>query len=146
MPTDFQDDPIIFRSFSPGGTSLSSDEDYVASMTASSVVGQSGLGEFNLIDLQKKLAGKAVRVSTSIGTYSEGVSGSASPADVETMFQLIYLKFTGARRDSTAFQSFQTRMEGFVQNRGANPIAVFADTVQVTVTQSHFRARHVSVD
>ncbi len=145
-PTDFQDDQIVFRSFSPGGSSLIGDETFVSAMTAPSVVAQGGLGEFNLIDLQKKLSDKAVRVSASVGTYSEGVSGSASASDVETMFQLIYLNFTAPRRDTTAFSSFKTRMEGFFQNRGADPMAAFSDTVQTTLTQGHYRARPVTLE
>ncbi len=95
-PTDFKDDEILFNGWSPGGTSLASDRDYVAAMTASTVVFRAGVGEFSLVDLQKKLAGTAVRVSPSIGSLYEAIGGSASPSDVETMFQLIYLYFTAS--------------------------------------------------
>ena len=54
--TDFKDDEILFRSWSPGGSSLSSDEDYIASVTAVSAVTQGGAGDFSLVDLQKALA------------------------------------------------------------------------------------------
>ena len=36
-----------------------------------------------------------------IGELDEGLSGSASPKDLETMFQLIYLRFTQPRADPT---------------------------------------------
>ena len=38
-PTPFKQDEVVFRATSPGGTSLASDADYVAAMTASQVVG-----------------------------------------------------------------------------------------------------------
>ncbi|MCH9015618.1 MAG: insulinase family protein [Gemmatimonadetes bacterium] len=142
--TDFEDDEVVFRAFSPGGTSLASDEDFIAARTASSVVSQGGVGDFNLINLQKALAGKAVRVSPSIATFTEGLAGSASPEDIETMFQLIYLYFTQPRSDSVAFQSFRSRMSAFFANRGADPEAVFSDTVSVTLSQGHLRARPIT--
>jgi zinc protease len=140
-PTDFKDDEILMRAYSPGGTSLASDEDYLAAATASAIVGQSGAGEFNFVDLQKALAGKAVSVSPFIGGLSEGFSGSASPQDVETLFQLVYLFFTQPRRDEEAFQSWKTRMAGFLANRQADPNTAFFDTITVTMSQGHPRAR-----
>ncbi|MGD8866403.1 MAG: insulinase family protein [Gemmatimonadales bacterium] len=145
-PTDFKDDEIVFRAWSPGGSSLASDENYMAAVTATSAVTQGGAGEFSLVDLQKALAGKVVRVSPYVSSLTEGLSGSASPSDVETMFQLIYLYFTAPRRDEQAFQSLTTRIQAFVANRSADPIAAYRDTIQVTMAQHHFRARPASAE
>jgi zinc protease len=144
-PTVFKDDEILFNGWSPGGTSLASDRDYVAAMTASTVVFRAGVGEFSLVDLQKKLAGTAVRVSPSIGSLYEAIGGSASPSDVETMFQLIYLYFTAPRRDAAAFQSIKSRIQASLANRNANPASAFNDTLRVTLTQHHFRTRPPSI-
>ena len=145
-PTDFQNDQILFESFSLGGHSLVGDGDYIAASTATAVVTQGGVGDFNLVDLQKKLAGKVVSVSPWIGPLREGISGSASPEDIETMFQLIYAYATAPRQDSTAFQAYGTRMRGFIENRSARPETAFGDTVQVTLAQYHHRARPWSLD
>ena len=145
-PTDFQNDQILFESFSLGGHSLVGDGDYIAASTATSVVTQGGVGDFNLVDLQKRLAGKVVSVSPWIGSLREGISGSASPEDIETMFQLIYAYATAPRQDSTAFQAYETRMRGFIENRNARPETAFSDTVQVTLAQRHHRARPWSLD
>ena len=145
-PTEFQNDQILFESFSLGGHSLVGDGDYIAASTATSVVSQGGVGDFNLVDLQKKLAGKVVSVSPWIGSLREGISGSASPQDIETMFQLIYAYATAPRQDSTAFQAYETRMRGFIENRSARPETAFSDTVQVTLAQYHHRARPWSLD
>jgi len=145
-PTDFKDDEIVFRAWSPGGSSLASDEGYIAAVTAVSAVAQGGAGDFSLVDLQKALAGKAVRVSPYITSLSEGFSGNASPSDVETLFQLIYLYFTAPRRDEDAFQSLTTRMQAFLANRSADPVAAYRDTIQVTMAQNHFRARPASAE
>ena len=145
-PTDFKDDEILMRAYSPGGTSLVPDEDFVPAMTASTIVSQGGVGAFNFIDLQKVLAGKAVRVSPFIASLSEGLSGNVSPQDVETLFQLTYLFFTAPRRDEEAFQSWRARTLGFLANRSADPMAAFFDTLRVTMTQHNFRARPPSPD
>ncbi len=140
-PTDFKNDEILFTSFSPGGHSLSSDENYTAASTATSAIMESGLGKFNQIELNKKLAGKVVRVSPRISSLSEGVSGSASPEDVETMFQLIYLIFKEPRADSLAFQALLDRYRGRLQNRDMRPTTAYYDTIQVTMSQYHVRSR-----
>ncbi|MBT3601594.1 MAG: insulinase family protein, partial [Candidatus Latescibacteria bacterium] len=83
--------------------------------------------------------------SSGIGTRTESVSGSASPQDLETLFQLIYLKFMAPRADSSAFVAFQDRIRGSLQNRHLSPQAAFNDTVLVTMSQYHFRSRPVSM-
>lgn len=143
-PTDFKDDEILFGAWSPGGSALVTDRDFMSMALASQIVGLSGLGSYNLIDLRKKLTGKAARVTPSIAEMSEGLSGSASPKDLETLLQLVHLHFTGARYDSTAFEAFRNNAQPFLANRGSSPEQVFADTVQVTLGQYHHRARPIS--
>lgn len=140
-PTDFKADEVLFGAFSPGGSSLASDADYMSASLASPIVMRGGLGQFNATDLQKKLTGKVATAGASIGETSEGLSGRASPKDIETMFQLIYLDFTAPRLDTAAFKALQNQMGPYLANRGADPDEVFSDTVQVTMSQHHFRAR-----
>jgi len=138
-PTDFKDDEVLFNGRSPGGTSLAPDEDYESASWAATLVSIGGAGEFSAVDLQKKLAGKAVSVGPSISELSEGISGAASPKDLETMFQLVYLYFTAPRRDETAVAAFRSRMFTVLANRGANPDAVYGDTVGAVMAQYHPR-------
>jgi zinc protease len=143
-PTDFKDDEIVFRAFSPGGYSLSELEDHTSASSATTLVSQGGLGQFSLIDLQKVLAGKAVSVQPSIGAWSEGLSGGGSPQDLETLFQLIYLNFTAPRKDPEAFEAFRNRLEAVLANMSADPRTAFQDTVAVTMAQGHPRARPIT--
>ena len=140
-PTDFQADEIVFRAYSPGGTSLISDKDYVSALFATPLVDQSGYGTFNATQLTKALAGKAARVSSYISETEEGLSGRASPRDVETLMQLTYLVMTDARRDSAAYASLQTRFAALLENQSLDPESAFRDTLNVTMTQHHFRTR-----
>ncbi|MCE5252257.1 insulinase family protein [bacterium] len=140
-PTDFKNDEIIFTSSSPGGYSLVPDRNFIAAKTASAIVNEGGAGPFNLIELDKKLSGKVVGVSPWISDLQEGITGNASPKDIETMFQLIYLYFTEPRKDSTAFLSYKSRMKGMIENRSARPETAFSDTVLVTMASYHPRMR-----
>ncbi|NNM06332.1 MAG: insulinase family protein, partial [Gemmatimonadetes bacterium] len=143
-PTDYRDDQILFRAFSPGGSSLVDTEDYLPVSSAGGIINGSGLGPFTPIDLGKKLTGKVASANASISDLEEGLSGSASPQDLETMFQLIFMRFKAPRADSTLLASNQARTLAVLENRRASPAAVFSDTLQVVMTQNHPRAPLIS--
>ena len=143
-PTTFKQDEILFRATSPGGTSLAADADYVAALTASQVIGAGGIGKFSTIDLRKVLAGKVARVSPTISSLEEGLSGSASPKDLETLFQLINLSFTQPRADATIFGVMTAQMKALIANQAATPAFAFNEAIQSTLYQNHFRARSMS--
>ena len=105
-----------------------------------------GVGEFDAIELQKALAGKVVGVMPTLSALSEGLSGNASPQDLETLFQLAYLFCTAPRKDTSAFGAFMTRIKASIQNRSVSPEAAFADTISVTMAQYHYRARPITVE
>jgi zinc protease len=140
-PTTFKDDEIIFRAFSPGGTSLASDRDFIPASTADQVISSGGLGKFSEIDLRKMLTGKVASARPHIGELEEGLSGSASRKDLETMFQLIYLRFTQPRADTTIFGVMTTQTKAALANQTATPEFAFRETLQSTLTQNHPRAR-----
>ncbi len=140
-PTDFKDDEILFSAFSDGGTSRVPDSDYVAAMTATSVLQESGLASFDRTELGKKLTGKIAQVSPFIGELTQGMGGSASPKDLTTLFQLLHLSFTEPRADTSAFESYVARMRAYLQNRNARPESAFDDTIQVTMSRHNYRRR-----
>jgi len=145
-PTDFKADQVLFSAWSPGGTSVAPDDLYMSATWAASIVSASGAGEFSAVEIQKQLAGKAVSVSPFIGELEEGFSGSASPRDVETMLQLVYLYATAPRTDETAFRSLMSRVRTVIENRGSSPEAVWSDTLSVTLAQGHPRRLPPTLD
>jgi zinc protease len=144
-PTDFDEDQILFRGSSPGGTSLASDTDYIPASTAATLISNSGVGEFNAIDLQKVLTGKLANVRPFISDYEEGVSGNASTADLETMFQLIYLRFTAPRADDNLYELWAAQTRQALANRDSNPATAFSDAYNRIITQDHPRRRPPTV-
>lgn len=145
-PTSFQRDEILLTGFSPGGHSLASDEDYPSAVFASTVIGEGGVGSFDKITLEKALAGSTARAEPYISQLEEGVQGTSAAADAETLFQLVYLSITQPRKDPDAFRSLQTLLRSAVQNRQAQPEAVFSDRMKVAMTQSHPRFQPITPD
>lgn len=140
-PTDFQNDEVLLAARSPGGTSLVSDRDFVAAMTATAAVQAGGVGEWSTTELGKRLAGTVASVGAEIGDLHEGISGVASPRDLQTLFQLVHLRFTAPRLDSVAFEAYRERGRAALRNRGASPEAAWSDTLQRVLAQGHPRAR-----
>ncbi|MBW3628888.1 MAG: insulinase family protein [Gemmatimonadetes bacterium] len=143
-PTDFRQDEILLAGRSPGGTSLVSDEDYLAAVLAPALAQAGGLGDLSVIELTKRLAGAEVGVGADITETAELLSGAGSPQDVETLFQLVYLKFTSPRVDSSAVEAYRTQAQATLANRSASPEQVFSDSLRATLTQGHPRARPLS--
>jgi zinc protease len=138
-PTNFREDEILFAGFRPGGTSLASEADYVAASTAVSIIANGGVGDFNAIDLQRKLTGSLVSVAPYISEFEEGIRGGASPTDLETMMQLLYLRMTAPRADTTSFEIFKTQSLTALQNRDVSPDVVFEDAFGKLLYQDHPR-------
>jgi len=144
-PTDFKDDEVVFQATSPGGYSLVPDSLFVSATFGPVLASVSGLGDMSVVDLGKALTGKAASASPSFSDLTEGMGGRASPRDLETLFQLIHLQFTGQRADSVMFQSIKAQIRPGLENRGLSPEQVFGDTIGVTMAQHHPRARPVTV-
>lgn len=137
--TDFKNDQIIFSSFAKGGTSVASDADFKSAQMVG-LIAQNGVGEFNPTQLNKLLAGNTGRAGTYIGDLYQGFSGSASPKDLETSFQLAYAYATNPRKDSEIFNKKISDIKVGMANKNANPSSVFSDTTQAVLSSYHKRA------
>ncbi len=135
-PTTLRADQILFRAFAPGGTSLASDADLASARAADSIVSAGGVGRFNAVTLDKMLSGKAAAVVPFIGELDQGMRGGSTPQDIETMFQLLYLRFTAPRADPNAFAAVAAQARAVVANRMASPDAVFEQTVDAALSEN----------
>ncbi len=144
--TDFKADEIRMRAFSPGGTSIFGTEEVLQLKMLNSVAGLGGLGNFSNVDLEKVLAGKKASVGANISGLREGLNGSCSPKDLETLLQLVYLSFTAPRMDETAFESFKTRTKASLANQEANPMTALSDTLQKEMYGNHPMAMRVKAE
>jgi zinc protease len=145
-PTDFKNDEVRMYAFSPGGTSLVPTKMYRTAASASAIVGQAGLGEHDATALEKMMAGKVAWVSPFIDELEEGLRGNASPQDLETMMQMIHLRFTAPRKDPEAFQAWRGQQEAFVKNRDLNPMSTFFEKLTAFTNNDHPRRKFVTME
>ena len=145
-PTSFKEDEILFQAISPGGISIAEDMNLVPANTADQVVPAGGLGVFSAVDLEKKLAGKAVSIRPSIDELDESLSASASPKDAEILFQLVYMTFTEPRPDPVVFDVLKSQLKTYLENRTKSPETVFTDTLRTTLQRDQPRFRPMTVE
>ena len=139
-PTDFKNDQILFSAYAPGGVSLASEKDFKSASLATAMVGVGGIGGLNPVDLSKILSGKIAQASPSIDDYTQGVSGSATPKDLETALQLNYLAHTAPNFTPDVLELVKRRLSGSLQNRDQNPRAVFGERVDKVNSSDHYSA------
>ena len=126
---DYEQDQVAVTSYSEGGTSLYDLDKLASASVASQFVGAYGLGDFDAISLNKVLTGKQAQSQVSIGGMSESVGGASTPKDLETLFQLIYLRFEHPRFDKEAHQALMQRNLAAIANMDNNPQKIMQDTL-----------------
>lgn len=128
-PTHFKNDEILLSGYCLGGTSNVPDNSFMSANYATQVIEMSGAGNFDNVELEKKLKGKTVEVHPYLNDTKEGFNGNCTPKDLETMMQLVYLYFKGPRKDTTAFKAFMSQLENQVKFMKGSPIMSFYDTL-----------------
>ncbi|MCP4445496.1 MAG: insulinase family protein [Myxococcales bacterium] len=138
--TDFKNDEILFSATSAGGTSVIDDASALASIRqAAEVVAQGGLGTMDSIALQRALAGRVVSMAPYIGAYSEGLQGSSSVSDLETMLTLAHLYFVSPRKDETAFELYKKNTITALTAGENSPEGRFADALEPWIANKNPR-------
>lgn len=132
-PTDFNNDQILLGATRKGGKNNYGLADKYNAQYATDVVTAMGVGNFSPTDLRKALAGKSVSVSPRFTDVADGVRGTSTVRDFETMLQLNYLYFTAPRMDSSLFRSWVQRNKSQYMMLMASPEVSFIDTVFKTM-------------
>jgi zinc protease len=145
-PTDFKNDQIIFTGWAKGGLANVPEAEYRNASLMTNLVGTSGVGGLSPVDLGKMLSGQIANASLSMGPYTHGASGSATPKDIETSLQLLFLSFTAANHDPDAFELMKRRLRANLANQGQSPGAVFGERVRMLNTLNHYTARAMKVE
>ena len=131
--TDFKKDAVSMIASAKGGKSLYGEKDFKNLNYMANAIGASGLGNFDSNELPKTLAGKQCGVQFGAGLYSQSVSGSSTPKDLETMMQLLYLYFTNIKKDTTSYNTMIASLKMQLKNKDLSPESVFGDSVNVTM-------------
>lgn len=133
-PSTLKADEVILTGWQDGGQALITDsvDLYNLSMLPS-FIGSSGLGNFSATEMRKKLTGKIASASPYIGGFSQGVSGGCSPKDLETMFQLLYMRYTNPRFDQNDWDVMMNQYRSALSNAVKNPQYILQDTLLQTL-------------
>ena len=144
--TDYKDNEVLLNASSKGGSSLLGEEDIINAKAFDAVIGSSGLGNFDVTELQKALAGKQANVNLQLANFHEIVSGSSTPKDIETLFQLTYLYFTDIKKDEKSYAQLMTTLETILKNQELSPDAAFSDSLMVTLYSRNPRNTNIKVE
>ncbi len=125
-PSVFSKDRIIMKGYSVGGYSLLSDEAYRQIQHASDWIAASGAGKYTLNQIKKILASKTVEVTTDIQRFGEQILGNSNAQDMESMFELLYLKMTQPKLDPQIFENSQKIVQNTIAHMKRNPDYLFA--------------------
>lgn len=121
-PTDFKADEVRMNITAKGGKSVLTAEELFSAEIIPAYAEQAGVGKFDASSLRKQLSGKKASVTTFVGDYTNGMSGSASPKDLETMMQLMYLQFTQPRFAQADFDVLMDNYKAMMINMASNPM------------------------
>jgi len=146
FPTAFKANEVLFSAFSKGGSSLVSDADFPSAAITTSFAQMSGLNGFSAVELQKKLAGKTVSAGTWLDENWEGLYGSSSTADMETLLQLANLSFTRPYFSADAYDALLSQLHTVARSRQNEPDEVFSDLKTRLMYGTNVRRANLSED
>lgn len=130
--TDFNDSEIRFTANSFGGLSLVDQKDLVNASLLGTIIQSTGIGNFNSVELGKKMAGKNVSCNVDLGSLTEILGGSSTPKDLRTLFELIYLRFQEPANDVEGYNNVISYLKSTLANAEKNPETAFSDSLNTT--------------
>jgi len=139
-PTDFRNDQVMLSAARPGGQSLFPDGDILNARFSNAIVASMGVKDFTPLDMRKILAGKAAGVTVGLGSYTDVIAGASGATDIETMLQLLWLKFAGVRRDEGLFHAYIDKQAEIARNQSGLPGRYFNDALVAALYNNHPRA------
>jgi len=144
--TDLKKDQVILASEGFGGSSLYDEKDFANIKMFDDAIEASGLGNFSHTELEKALAGKIASANMALGTERANITGSSTPADVETLLQLVYLYFTNINKDQESYDNMMKTTELMLKNKLLQPEAVFSDSLNLTLQNHNKRFAPLTMD
>ena len=145
-PTAHKKDEVLFSLQNDGGLSIVP-EDLLPSLESNvfTLWSQSnGVGNFNATSLKRKLTGKIANASPFISSYDQGIRGSASPQDIQTLLELVYAHIVTPRFVESEFEAPMAQLKAIVPNMEKTPNFVLQKELMKTVFNNNPRSQLVS--
>lgn len=144
--TDYNKESVAITGECKGGSGIYGMEDFINFRLFNNVVGTSALGKFSRRDLGKMLTGKFANAGLSIDEQKVYITGSSTPKDMETMFQLMYLSLTDLRKDPATFERMLTKQASDLMAESISIDKAFADSVTATLYGHNPRLRPITIE
>lgn len=135
-PTTFKDDEILFEAIAKGGTSVYDDSHAANLIFMPVALSRHGLGGYSYNDLQKYMSGKQAAVDLSFDAYSRDIDGFATPKDLKSLMELIYMTFTAIDITPDEYSALVNNISAMLQNQVKDPQYNFS----VKVSENLFRS------
>lgn len=107
-PTGLQRDQVLLGATRDGGLVQFAPQDLPCARYADFMAGAMGAGMLSPAELRRSLAGIEFSLGTNTNIYTDTIDGwsGANRRDIETMLQVLWLRFMQVRRDPALFQTF----------------------------------------
>ena len=145
-PTTFKADEVQIQMVSQSGVSNLTDEDYYTGKYMPLAMSQMGVGKFSSTELRKQLSGKSASTSVSPDDYTTTIAGNGSPKDLETILQLLYLRFTAPRFNEDDFKATMSQYISYVENLKSNPDFKASSEQLKSLYNNHYRRQQISTE
>lgn len=145
-PTDLKADEVIMTAKTLGGLSNIDNTDYYTGDFLPYFVAYGGVSKFSANDLRKQLSGKSANVMPYTSDYEHGMQGQCSPKDLETMLQLLYLRFTAPRFTEDDSNTLMRNFRAQVENLRSNPDVKFEEEFNKVLYNDNFRRQIISAE
>ena len=145
-PTTFKADEVSIRMVAQSGVSNLTDEDYYTGKYMPMAMGQMGVGKFSSTELRKQLSGKSASTSVSPDDYTTTIAGNGSPKDLETIMQLLYLRFTAPRFSEDDFKATMSQYISYVENLKTTPDFKASSEQLKSLYNNHYRRQQISTE
>lgn len=119
--TDFKNDEVLMDAVSFGGTNLYAADELKKTQFANGGLTQAGFSGLKENDINKFMSGKVAGVNPYIGNTTEGLRGSATPKDLEYLFQMTVAYMTDLNYDKDAFDGYKQKQSAFFKNMASQP-------------------------
>jgi zinc protease len=137
--TDFKNDEVLMEAVSFGGTDLYTNDEAKRAYWANFGLDAAGFSGLKVNDINKFMTGKIARVNPYVFSETEGLRGSATPKDMEYMFQMAHAYFTDLNYDKEAFDGYIVKRKSMFGNMLSKPESYFTNEFNKFLNQNNPR-------
>lgn len=137
--TDFKENQVVFHIEKQGGTSSTTDEDYLSAKYAATILYPLGVADLNSTQLTEVLVGKQYQLNAATNDYDFRFSGTSTPDDLETALQELFLRITSPHADQAKFEARIGNISKQISGYEASPDAQFFNTLNKIFYGNHPR-------